>query len=214
MVWCLGSLLLAGCGARVQREPVPYQFRQSLINEESDPLLARSAQPRRRKARRKRARRPKPLAARLRRCRRLQGRAISGTPRRAARRLARRCLGRKVSTRILKGQGAELRSRQASPGDLVLFHNTIDRDGNGKADDRYTTAGVVLGRAAHQVSFIYLRQGHARLGTLSLNQPNRRRLPGSTKPSNSYIRTIKPADPKNTRYLAGQLLAGFITPPH
>ena len=92
----------------------------------------------------------------------------------------------------------------------MLFHHTRDRNNNGRSDDRFTAAGVVLGRSGSRVEFMILRGKCARVGVLNLAQPNRRRLRGH-RVENSFVRTITAADPPNTRYLAGQLLAGFVT---
>ena len=112
----------------------------------------------------------------------------------------------------LRGKGVDLRDDDARPGDLVLFHNTRDRNNNGRPDDRFTAAGVVLDRSGHRVTFMILRGGYARVAVLNMEQPHMRRLPGRARLENTYLRVISPADPPNTRYLAGQLLAGFVTP--
>lgn len=200
-----GLLLLAGCSTALRPESVSYQYRQSMISDDLEPEAPVS------RRRQKKIRRPRsdPNAA-ARRCRQLRGRRMGGGAR-AALRLIKRCLRRSLPARVLRGRGVELRLDAPRPGDLVLFHNTRDRNNNGRSDDRFTATGVVVGRSAERVEFVYLRDRRVQLGVLNLSQPNRRRLRGR-RVENSYLRIIQPADPPRTRYLAGQLLAGFTTP--
>ena len=220
--------LLACCGGSIQRETVPYKYRQSMIGDDDEPGIGGEA------AVRPRVRERTPGAAPLRsdphkdarRCRLMRGRRFRGDHTRATLRLIKACLRRRLTAAVLRGRGVVLRRDEARPGDLVLFHNTRDRNNNGRGDDRFTAAGVVLGRSGSRVEFMILRQGRASVGILNLAQPNRRRIHGPraaassrsrsrrrgpARVENSYLRTISSADPPNTRYLAGQLLAGFVT---
>lgn len=198
-------LVLLGCGAPPPREEIPFRYRQSMIEARRDraELLTRprSAQVTARRA-------PAPASA----CRALAGRAFGGPHSEALWRMLRACLGPTLARRAVRGVGLELRAEGPRPGDLVLFHNTRDENRNRRPDDHYTDAGVVVEADGPRVTFLYLAQGRARLGVLNLWQPNRRRLSGPSI-QNTYLRTKSPSDPPRTRYLAGQLVAGFATWP-
>lgn len=198
--------LLTCCSGTIRQETVPYQYRQSMIGAGDEPGVAA---PPAKRTRQRTARSPDPLKD-ARRCRLMLGRTFRGNNKRATLRLIKACLRRRVPAGVLRGRGVDLREGGARPGDLVLFHNTRDRNNNGRSDDRFTSTGVVLGRSGARVEFIFLRAKQARLGVLNTAQPNRRRLRGH-RVENSFVRTITAADPPNTRYLAGQLLAGFVT---
>ncbi len=204
--------LLACCGGTIKQESVPYQYRQSMIADGDEPVTAHSAAKPAAKKSKRRARRPRSADPHkdARRCRLMRGRTFRGNNTRATLRLIKACLRRRLPAKVLRGQGVDLRGDEARPGDLVLFHNTRDRNNNGRPDDRFTAAGVVLRKSGHRVQFMYLRANQARVGILNTAQPNRRRLRGPLV-ENTYLRTITSADPPNTRYLAGQLLAGFVT---
>lgn len=204
--------LLACCGGTVHQETVPYRYRQSMVNDGREPQAAPAA--RRRPTRRARSYWDKTPATGkdARRCLLMRGRRFRGSGARATLRLVKACLRRRLPASALRGKGVDLRDDDARPGDLVLFHNTRDRNNNGRPDDRFTAAGVVLDRSGHRVTFMILRGGYARVAVLNMEQPHMRRLPGRARLENTYLRVISPADPPNTRYLAGQLLAGFVTP--
>lgn len=202
--------LLAGCSMQVRRDKAAYRYRQSLIGQEDrDPLLPSTrgaGEP---------AAKPEPpkesgeVAAR--RCRERVGWRYDGDAGTATRALLKACLGREVKAEVLDGKGLKLRGKGPVSGDLVLFHNTYDRNANGSLDDTFTAAGLVVGITGPRVSFVYLRQGKANLGWLNLSQPNRRRLEQGDQVQNSYLRQVQPNDRADTPYLAGQLLAGFAT---
>lgn len=116
------------------------------------------------------------------------------------------CLGSVAPSRPQPGL------RRPQLADIVLFHNTRDENGNGKLDDRCTHRGVVVDLDGPRVEFIYLRRQYVKLGVLNLDQPHRRRLAGR-QIQNTFLRVKLPTDAPKTRYLAGQLLAGFITTP-
>ena len=95
------------------------------------------------------------------------------------------------------------------PLDLVFFRGSRAECSAGE-DGSAREAGVVVQTAGRRVRFLYLRQGRVRRGVLNLAQPNRRRLQG-TIIENTYLRVVCPGDKALTRYLAGQLLSGFVT---
>ncbi len=219
-ILAVAAPLLACCGGTIQQESVPYRYRQSMVNDgrepEAAPAAARPRSRRRARPSRRRARsywdRTPATGKDARRCRLMRGRRFRGSGTRATLRLIKACLRRRLPAAMLRGKGVELRGDDARPGDLVLFHNTRDHNNNGRPDDRFTAAGVVLHREGPRVTFMILRGGHASVAVLNTDRPHLRRRPGRARLENTYLRVISPADPPNTRYLAGQLLAGFVTP--
>jgi len=202
--------LFCGCGGSLKQEKVPYFFRQSLLDTEEDALLREGdtttapAQPIQRSAP---GGRPGQQAAD--RCWGLRGRTFAGPYEEANLKLLAACFNRAVARDTLAGEGLNLRSVGGPrPGDLLLFHNTRDRNRNGALDDRHTATGVVVKTAKGRTTFIFLRGRRARAGVLNLRRPHHRRLNG-TRIQNTYLRSIHPSDPPGTRYLAGELLAGY-----
>lgn len=203
------AALFCGCGGSLKQEKVPYIFRQSLLDTEEDALLREGdptapAQPTQRSAP---GGRPGQQAAG--RCWGLRGRAFAGPYEEANLKLLAACFNRTVARDTLAGEGLNRRSVGGPrPGDLLLFHNTRDRNRNGALDDRHTAAGVVVKTSKGRTTFIYLRGHRARAGVLNLRRPHLRRLTGP-RIQNTYLRSIHPSDPPGTRYLAGELLAGY-----
>ena len=94
-------------------------------------------------------------------------------------------------------------------GDIVLFHNVSDVNSNGKDDDWFCAAAVVVrsrgwrkvavGKIGSMLKEIYLDP----------DDPHRRRLDNGTV-VNSFLRKPSRSDHRFQMYLAGELLAGFI----
>jgi hypothetical protein len=95
------------------------------------------------------------------------------------------------------------------PGDLVFFHNTLDRDGDGRANDLFTHVGIVERvEADGTVLFVsHVSRGIERY-RMNLAAPSRR-LADDGRVLNDYMRRRRPSDPSPTRYLTGELFAGF-----
>jgi hypothetical protein len=92
------------------------------------------------------------------------------------------------------------------PGDLAFFHDTHDRNHNGRLDDPFTHVALVEKVEGTQVTLIHRGgQGVARL-RLDLRHRHSARL-------NSWLRVKRSDDPPGTRYLAGELLTGFARVP-
>lgn len=191
---------------------LPYRYRSSMLRGGDDPLLdgragrarpadaeASSGANRGKLVRRSRVPRT---------CRRWLGKRFSGPHARAEARLIRACLGRGVAVKALRQ--AEPRAGSPRVGDLALFHNSRDANKNGKLDDEVSHAAVVVAVSGPRVAFVYLRRERVRLGQLHLKQRTVRRRGGRLQ--NSYLRIIGRRDPPTARYLAGELLSGFVDP--
>jgi hypothetical protein len=102
------------------------------------------------------------------------------------------------------------RSRHAFPsadqpliGDLVVFDAV-------RAELPASLVGVVVGaRGDGTVEFIYLARGVVRRGWLNAAAPSRQR-DDDGRVLNTFVRHSEGRDPRDTRYLAGQLLAGYV----
>ena len=94
------------------------------------------------------------------------------------------------------------------PGDIVLFHNQRDVNGNGENDDWHTGLGIVIKSRGDRFEAV-TRTGHApRRIHVCPNSPSFRMVGG--KLVNSFVRIPQKSDPGDTAYLAGQLYAGYI----
>jgi hypothetical protein len=94
------------------------------------------------------------------------------------------------------------------PGDIVLFHNQVDANGNGEVDDWLTGCGVVIERDGGRFRAV-VRTGHApREIVVWPDGPAVRQLDGEVV--NSFLRIPHRSDPDDTPYLAGTLYAGHI----
>lgn len=94
------------------------------------------------------------------------------------------------------------------PGDLVFFHDTYDRNRNGRVDDAFTHVGIVEGVRDGRVTFLH-RGGEAVVrATLDLERPTVARDADGTV-VNSYLRAKRSGPVPGTQGLAGELFAGF-----
>jgi hypothetical protein len=221
--------VLAGCGGplRHERRPLPLSF--GLLGPSALPAAHQQRSKRkrlgRRPSKRRRARvstrRARPMASKsLRRARswikvcaaRQLGRTFDSARGRATRQLLTRCLGRRRTRQLLARLPRVGLRRSPRAGDLVVFDHAHDRNRNRLIDDRRSDVGLVLEVRGPQVIFVYLSGTRARRGLLHLRLPQRRWSAGSARPLNSFVRVKRPGDPAKTRYLAGQLLAGFHPP--
>ena len=105
-------------------------------------------------------------------------------------------------------RGAYLTGGRSKPGDIVLFHNQRDANGNGELDDWLTGCGVIVDNMGPRIVVI-TRTGHRPKKIVAwpdgpaTDRVNKREI-------NSFIRIPHRSDPKGTEYLAGQLYAGHI----
>ncbi len=95
------------------------------------------------------------------------------------------------------------------PGDLVFWHDTYDRNGDGIADDPLTHVGIVERAFADgTVNFFHRGARGVLRGVMSLRHPGEERgAPGERL--NSRLRPVRRNDPPGTRYLAGELFTAF-----
>ncbi len=109
---------------------------------------------------------------------------------------------------LAKRRGAYHTDGETTPGDIVLFHNQRDVNGNGENDDWLTGAGVVVESRGLRFEAM-VRTGNAprRISALT-DRPSLRTDRGTV--TNSYVRVPQRSDPPDTAYLAGQLYAGHI----
>jgi hypothetical protein len=93
-------------------------------------------------------------------------------------------------------------------GDIVLFHNQNDRNGNAVADDWLTGSGIVT-ETVGTTFFALVRTGRGpRLVRVTPDAPAVRKRNGVV--INSFLRVPKASDPKDADYLGGLLYAGKI----
>ena len=110
--------------------------------------------------------------------------------------------------RAAERRGAYDARRMPRPGDIVLFHNQTDRNGNHIADDWLTGCGIVLSREADTFRALTRTEHGPRIATVTPKIPSVRTRDGRIL--NSYVRVPGPNDPPNAEYLSGQLFAGAI----
>jgi hypothetical protein len=112
----------------------------------------------------------------------------------------------------LREQGMTHRHKVPAVGDLAFFDNTYDRDRDGRFDDELTHIGVVV--AVDDDDTITIAHAGTSRGrtslTMNLREPDVRRTPDGVV-LNDYLRRKRDGDPKNARYLAGELWRGFAT---
>lgn len=97
------------------------------------------------------------------------------------------------------------------PGELAYFHDTFDRNRDGALGDPFTHVGIVESAdPSGRVAVVHFgSHGVARL-VLDSRRPTVHRDGGAAV--NDFLRIRRADDPEGTRYLAGELLAGFATP--
>jgi hypothetical protein len=94
-----------------------------------------------------------------------------------------------------------------SPGDLVFWHDTYDRNGNGRTDDGLTHVGVVLYVVDRTVVFVHRGGKAVARGAMDTRRPDEAKGAGG-EVVNSYLRR---KDPRldGVPVLAGALFAGY-----
>ncbi len=97
---------------------------------------------------------------------------------------------------------ATRRTRAPRPGDLAFFHDTYDRDGDGRADDPFTHVALVEAIDGRRYTLVHVMGRTVVRSAMDLGHPGARR-------ANDPVRARRRSDPAGTRRLAGELFAGF-----
>ncbi len=92
------------------------------------------------------------------------------------------------------------------PGDLVFWHDTYDRNRNGKADDPFTHVGIVEHVEDGTVTFLHRGGKGVAWGAMTLGRRRHARAPDGRR-LNSVLRA--PSHPVKSGGLASQLFAGY-----
>jgi hypothetical protein len=88
------------------------------------------------------------------------------------------------------------------PGDLAFFHDTYDRNRDGRVNDPYSHVAIVEQVEGDQLTLVHRGgKGIARI-RMDVRRP-------SDRERNSILRVRRRDDRPGTRYLAGELSAGF-----
>lgn len=206
----LPALLLAGgCQRPLRADRRPYRLSLGLLEPQSAVQGRRAvrAEQSKRKARprRKHAALDKRRREIVARAKALVGRRFPGITAQKQRALLVAALG----SQIPRWRQSPLKHRPR-PGDLIVFDQSRDENGNHRLDDARSDVGIVLQRRRSGVTFVYLSGERVRQGVLDLRRRGQRRRGGRLL--NSYVRIKTPRDSSRTRYLAGELLAGFLPP--
>ena len=117
--------------------------------------------------------------------------------------------GVRAMVRWVQRHGRIYRARLASPGDLVFFDNSYDRDGDGRLDDTLTHAGLVEQVLADGTLLIVHATNHGIVREpMNLFHPHDT-ADSSGRPINAPLRRKGPRDGPHTPYLMSELFAGF-----
>lgn len=98
------------------------------------------------------------------------------------------------------------RGEWPAPGDLVFWHDTYDRNRNGRTDDRLTHVGIVEYVADGTVVFVHRGSKGVARGAMNRSRPREKSADGVLL--NSAIRS-KSARLRGVPVLAGELFAAY-----
>lgn len=94
--------------------------------------------------------------------------------------------------------------RRPRPGDLAFFHDSFDRNGDGRGGDRFTHVALVEEVDGAAVALIHrTSRGIERL-SMNLSHPH-------DPAENGWLRKRRTADLPSLRYLSGELFAGYAS---
>jgi hypothetical protein len=88
------------------------------------------------------------------------------------------------------------------PGDLAFFHDTYDRNHDGRLNDRWTHVALVEKVEGGLVWLVHRGIHGVERFRMDLARP-------SDRSTNDRLRIPKQGDPPGTRHLAGELFSGF-----
>ena len=117
--------------------------------------------------------------------------------------------------RLIRKKGetsyASSSTTSATVGDIIVFDNTFDRNGNGRFDDKDTHAGIVVGVESDGTVALYNRvaSGH-RIYWMNLRHKTRIKLGPAGRRINNVLRRVKKSKRNETPRLTGQLFASYI----
>jgi hypothetical protein len=97
---------------------------------------------------------------------------------------------------------ASRRVRTPRPGDLVFFHDTYDRNRDGRANDPYTHVAVVESVAGDGVLLVHRGSRGVERVRMDLARPSDRAF-------NDPVRQLRRSERRSLRVLAGDLFAGY-----
>ncbi len=110
----------------------------------------------------------------------------------------------------IKKRGRIYHATRPAVGDVIFFHNTFDRNGDGRNNDWYTHVGMVEGveedGTIHVLSFL---GGKVDSFPINLEHPRLASDESTGKMWNHPLRQQLDTDPPFTQYLGGELFAGF-----
>ncbi|MGL5255315.1 MAG: CHAP domain-containing protein [Brevinema sp.] len=108
----------------------------------------------------------------------------------------------------LSSYGFEVKGKDLQAGDIVFFHNTTDRNRNGKRDDAFTHIGIVEKvDSTGTIVFAHLGSKGVVRAKMNLYLPETRRLDGDII-MNDYLRR----GGNDSSNLSGALYAGAMRP--
>ena len=109
--------------------------------------------------------------------------------------------GTELMFRTLKSRGRIVPAGQAKPGDIVFFHNTWDKNGNGLRDDRFTHVALVVEVDSDgRLQVLHYASGKVKRGYIHPQRRGEARDKNSRRVLNSHIRRGR------GRTLMGQLM--------
>jgi len=97
---------------------------------------------------------------------------------------------------------ASRRVARPRPGDLAFFHDTYDRDRDGRRNDRFTHVALVEAVDGTTVTLLHRGRGRVERVHMDLARP-------SDPAANDPIRVRRRSDAPGVRTLAGELFAAF-----
>jgi peptidoglycan DL-endopeptidase CwlO len=119
--------------------------------------------------------------------------------------------GVRAMVRWVERHGVLHRHKVPSPGDLVFFDNSYDRNGDGRLNDRLTHAGIVEEVLADGTVLIIHSTNHGIVREpMNLFRP-REEADGDGRRINAPLRRKTSRDPPRTPRLMSELFSGFGT---
>jgi hypothetical protein len=97
---------------------------------------------------------------------------------------------------------ASRRVADPRPGDLAFFHDTYDRDRDGRANDPFTHVALVEAVDGPRVLLVHRSSRGIERIRMDLARPRDRE-------ANDPVRHLRRAEPRSLKVLAGELFAGY-----